>query len=422
MSPASVLGQLRDAIRDGKDKIEKEKQKQAASDLNNDFSRFDSASPVAPGGFGSFNSGLRVAQEGSGGFGTFGPHHSNSSVAKGGSGFSFGDNTPQMISGDLPPVAQVGSSVDEYFDSNDNFQTPQRPERRWEVVNPGESAFRGSVSIPIPGRFPQEPPQGQNSKISQNKQALEREEEQAKGRERALQQALERAQKSAQKKATQQKKDLDQAQQKAEERKREQEIDLERGKKRAQEEERVLEEEALKLQRQIDEDKVNAANELREYKARHEEIENQNREAKEQKRLRVRKEAQDESDRQIRENDGRIALKRANEAERVREGRENRDLIIEELRAQQADQIYHEKAAQKKLKLQKGTERQRALDNQAKDLSGHRRRIFEHDGIWHYEAFRITTGSEQTIDVPEAYRVRDSCEPADVEGLTETHI
>jgi DNA repair exonuclease SbcCD ATPase subunit len=404
MSPASVLGQLRDAIRDGKDKIEKEKQKQAeiekekqkqaeiekekqkqaANDLNNGFSRFDSASPVAQGGFGSFNSGLRVAQ------GALG---------------SSGDNTFRH----------------RLMYCLDIFPTPQRP-GRWGVVNPGESAFRGSVSIPIPGRFPQEPPQGQNSKINQNKQALKREEEQAKGRERALQQALERAQKSAQKKATQQKKDLDQAQQKAEERKREQEIDLEREKKRAQEEERVLEEEALKLQRQIDEDKVNAANELREYKARQEEIANQNREAKEQKRLRVRKEAQDESDRQIREHDGRIALKRANEAERVREGRENRDRIIEELRAQQADQRYHEKAAQKKLKLQKGTERQRALDNQAKDLSGHRRRIFEHDGIWHYEAFRITTGSEQTIDVPEAYRVRDSCEPADVEGLTETHI
>jgi hypothetical protein len=56
-------------------------------------------------------------------------------------------------------------------------------------------------------------------------------------------------------------------------------------------------------------------------------------------------------------------------------------------------------------------------------ISGHRRRIFEGRGIWHYEAFKtIHTGSEQTIDVPEAYRVRDSCEPADVEGLTETHI
>jgi hypothetical protein len=289
---------------------------------------------------------------------------------------------------------------------------------RWGSVN-AKSVYRNGKPITVDD-IRQDIQENLKSQANENK--TKREEEQVKGRERALQQALERAQKSAQKKATQQKKDLDQAQQKAKERKREQEIDLEREKKRAQEEERVLEEEALKLQRQIDEDKVNAANELREYKARQEEIANQNREAKEQKRLRVRKEAQDESDRQIREHDGRIALKRANEADRVREGRENRDRIIEELRAQQADQRYHEKAAQKKLKLQKGTERQRALDNQAKDLSGHRRRIFEHDGIWHYEAFRITTGSEQTIDVPEAYRVRDSCEPADVEGLTETHI
>jgi hypothetical protein len=62
MSPASVLGQLRDAIRDGKDKIEKEKQKQAeiakeeqkqaANDLNNGFSRLIRLRPSRKGALG----------------------------------------------------------------------------------------------------------------------------------------------------------------------------------------------------------------------------------------------------------------------------------------------------------------------------------------------------------------------------------
>ena len=62
------------------------------------------------------------------------------------------------------------------------------------------------------------------------------------------------------------------------------------------------------------------------------------------------------------------------------------------------------------------------FDDLMVDISGRRKRIFDRNGIWHFAALRIPSGSELTIDVPEAYRVRDSREPADFEGLTETHI
>jgi hypothetical protein len=103
-----------------------------------------------------------------------------------------------------------------------------------------------------------------------------------------------------------------------------------------------------------------------------------------------------------------LAAEAAQERERAA-----RDAHIHNMRMAHEQQLAAEAAQERE------RERERALGNQA-DISGRRTRIFKKGG-WSYECFRINTGSEQTIDVPEAYRVRDSCEPADVEGI-ETHI
>ena len=113
------------------------------------------------------------------------------------------------------------------------------------------------------------------------------------------------------------------------------------------------------------------------------------------------------------------------EKDRVRHANREDALAIQAVR-DQAKRLHDEERA---LNIErKNAQRQAAqLSHADQDpyyahgLSGGRPKIFDH-GIWHYDALRIIVGSEQTIDVPEAYRVRDSCEPADFEDLTETHI
>ena len=110
-------------------------------------------------------------------------------------------------------------------------------------------------------------------------------------------------------------------------------------------------------------------------------------------------------------------------AQEEREGRiRNMQIIHQQELAAEEVHIRNMHMAHEQQLAEQERERERALGNQA-DISGRRTRIFDEgcNGNWRYECFSINTGSEQTIDVPEAYRVRDSCEPADVEGI-ETHI
>ena len=120
--------------------------------------------------------------------------------------------------------------------------------------------------------------------------------------------------------------------------------------------------------------------------------------------------------------------KRKIQEEQAREELENkarevleREQLEREQREERERQEREEREQRRRIQSQKQFRAPPVAPYYAYGAELDRVKIFER-GNWHYEALKIIPGSELTVDVPAAYRVRDSREPADFEGLTETHI